>query len=230
MSLTFSATSHVVNCGSGSAAMPQLDSGSFLAWIYPTAGNTTGRIISRGQGASGFKYLGTTSGTIAMEVSKNSDSANIFVVAKTWALPAFGLNKWVFVAGTYTTAGATTDQLLYAGDLTTPASPASTYSTQNNPAGTVDNEASSDQLLGRNGTTFYFRGRIGPCAIFNRPLTLGEIWDWQFRPSYSEGCVGMWMLGENGTGVQADRSGNFKNGTVSGTTLGSPVPLPSLYA
>jgi hypothetical protein len=68
--------------------------------------------------------------------------------------------------------------------------------------------------------------RIAMFALFDHRMTLGELKAQQFNPHVVSGTKVFMWLGANGTGTQADWSGNGKNGVVTGATQSANVPLP----
>lgn len=222
MSLVFGgATSHRVDVGSA-ASLDALNPYTVLAWIYPTAGAGTRRIWTKGA-TTNIRSLNTDNNSYTISIGRaTTNSSALATVANmsTWAL-----NKWCFVGGTCNTTTAT-DNRIWHGDLTTLAAEAAAYSSQTLGSGAVGSDAAVNGIIGnRDANDQSMFGRIGVIAVFNRALTLAEVQSWQQRPRILSGCVGLWWLGQNGTGAQADHSGNGNTGTVTGATLGDMFPL-----
>lgn len=136
-------------------------------------------------------------------------------------------NAWRCVAATMDTSVTSSCIHIYTGSLTANMVERA-YGTSDNGSGTSTNDDSAKKLFLGNiaADTQAFVGDIGPIALFNRILSLGEIQSWQFRPRLLAGCVGFWRLGRNGTSVQPDLSGNGNAGTVeTGITRVADVPL-----
>jgi hypothetical protein len=140
--------------------------------------------------------------------------------------PTYGTNKWCFAAITMDFNGANGNQKLYHGDLSTLAVEPSAYSLQTVGTGTRPSDASVDAFIGNSSNAnVALGGALSIVAVFNRVLSLGEIQSWQFDPRMMAGCVGLWRLGDNGTGTQPDYSGNGNAGTVTSATQADNPPL-----
>lgn len=221
MSLFFdgSAGNAYVDCGSN-AALDDLGTVTFIMWIKPTDltvlqgfigkfGNVDesgwrARIRSGGQ----FQIVRGRATTTMVHTTTNAGLVN---------------GQWNCVAGCMDITGGTVKA--YSGTLTALATECT--GTQTVGSGAILSDASHTQLLGARNLEADggWDGEIGPVAIFNRALTLGEIQSWQFDPRVLSGCVGFWNLGDNGTGTQPDFSGNGNSGTVTGATWSDNPPL-----
>ena len=87
-------------------------------------------------------------------------------------------------------------------------------------------DASQTLRVGSNNDGTGPNARIAFFGQWNRVLTLGELKAQQFRPHVTGGCVTFTRYGFNGTGTQADWSGNGNSGAVTSATVGDSAPLP----
>lgn len=204
--------------------------GTFLIWFYPTDDtarqvlfNAVGggdwqiswRADLAGDNFEGFRALSPT------YLSNSAAAANF---------AAYGLNKWLFMAFTFNTAGAAGDQKLYMGDLTRLAREPSSYVSQT--AGSGSTIATGPTLFVGNSvaTTREFHGRIAHFSVWNRALTQREIWQQQFRPHVTSGNVLFTHYGyANGLTTHTDWSGYRQNGTSTSIILAPHVPIGNNY-
>ena len=221
MSLFFdgSVATAYVDCGSN-AVLDDLGAVTFIAWIKPTD-------LSVAQGFIGKVGNVDTSGWSArirsggqFQITRGRATATMNTTTTDAGLTN---GVWSCVAGVLNITGGTVKA--YAGTLT--ALVAECAGTQTVGSGAILTDASLTQRLGARhpGSDGGWDGEIGPVAIFNRALTLGEIQSWQFDPRMMAGCVGFWLLGDNGTGTQPDYSGNGNAGTVTSAIQSDNPPL-----
>jgi hypothetical protein len=223
VSLTFgAATSDRVECGTmGAVNATKL---SLLDWFYPTTLGNNRSLITKVNAPLGwffqqrnatdlrFIWLDTSGGNGANYLTNNA---------------ALTVNKWWCVAVTMDQAGTGGARAkIYLGDLVTPLTEC-TYGTATDSGVAYTDPSAQTFRLGNNaGLTVALQGRMAVAAyIENRVLSLGEVQSWQFAPRMMAGCVGLWRLGDNGTGTQPDLSGNGNNGTVTGATQSDNPPL-----
>lgn len=224
MSLTFggATTDRVVM--PAVAAQDSLTAWTWYGWVYPTT-ITAGRHFfaktDPGGSFGGRSARILTGGFIRANVTRAGGEAQY--VASSGAVTT---NSWQFVAVTYDEAAAAGEVFnIYVGSLSALATE-TTYSTTTNGSGATVTDAAVALKLGNNDAHgAAFQGRMGPCAHFNRAMTLAEIQSHQFDPRNAPGCVGLWNLGDNGTSTQTDYSGNASGGTVTGATQGDNPPL-----
>lgn len=223
MSLTFTnATTDRVSIAAATT-LNTLQQVTTLTWMYPTGfGNNQHFITKRTDVNAGWG------------VRIDDASGNVFVNKPTAgagsnALSTGGpltVNAWNYVATTGSNDISTDNCHIYVGNLTTLAAEVSYASKVDRAAATAFDDSAWPLYLGnRNNASASFAGRLGIQAIFNRVLTLSEIQRWQFAPRMMPGCVGFWLLGDNGTGTQPDYSGNGNAGTVTGATQSDNPPL-----
>lgn len=224
MSLTFGgATSDRVNCGTGTA-LANLSTYTWIGWVNLTT-ITNGRHFfaktdsSTPFGGKSLRML--TSGAIRADVTRSTTGAQY--IANTGSLTT---GAWTLLACSYD-AGAASGEVfnIYTGSLTALATEVGYSTTTNGSGSTVNDNLASFKLGNNDGETAAMQGQMGPVAMFNRVLTIGEVRDWQFNPRMMAGCVGFWDLGDNGTGTQPDLSGTGNNGTVTGATQSANPPL-----
>jgi hypothetical protein len=119
---------------------------------------------------------------------------------------------------------------IYRGNLTT-AMAEPTYSSQIDGTGAIVSDAARELVIGnRHATnTNAYQGQLAVVALYDSALTLAECEKWRLRPSRNikAGCLGFWILGNNGsTGTQTDLTGNGNDGTVTGATAAATqIPL-----
>lgn len=227
MSLTFGANAtDVVDCGSGSS-IDDLMPWTWLSWVYMTTFTSIRYIMGKEDTTAPFGgrrvQLNNSHQTGGLRVTQTRSTTGADY--RTSSLP-LSTNTWQLVAVTCDIGAAAGEVFnVYVGSLTSPAAECS-YGTTTDGSGTQVSESAGILRIGNNnGGTAVFQGRIGPSAQFNRALTLAEIQSWQFDPRMMPGCVGLWNLGDNGTGTQADFSGNGNSGTVTGATQSDNPPL-----
>lgn len=226
MSLTFGgATSDRVQCSLTSFA--SLSAWTWYGWVNLSTITAGRRFFSSEDGSSpfgGFAGRVIASGFLRVDVTR-ATTGTVYTTNNQ----AISTGAWTFVAMTFdSTASAGEVVNIYVGSPTALATECS-YATTTDGSGAVTTSASANgfrlgntALLANNLSA---QGRIGPCAFFNRAMPLGEIQSHQFDPRTADGCLGLWSLGDNGTGTQTDYSGNGNNGTVTGATQSDNPPL-----
>lgn len=223
MSLTFTgATTNKVDCGSN-AVLDSLQQITILTWLYPTGfGSNQFIMAKRTDVNAGWGHrIDDASGNVY--VNKPTTSAGSSAITNDAPLT---VNAWNFIAATGSNDVSSNNCAIYTGNLTTLAVERSYGTRVDRAAATAFDDSAWPLYLGaRNSASQSFAGRIGVQALFNRVLTLGEIQSWQFNPRMMAGCVGLWWLGDTGTGTQPDYSGNGNNGTVTGATASDNPPL-----
>lgn len=223
MALDFdSASSDKINVGSGTS-LDNLTTGTYLSWVFLRSSPAhDGAISWKGLAASGSRQFRFNSGgSLLLAIFRATTNTQIEGTPS-----AIGFDKWSFVATVHNTGGANGDQKLFGGDLSTIAAEPSSYISQSVGSGAVGDNSSTDMIIGNRETNGRnFEGLIAWIGIWNRVLTLGEMQAQQFRPHVTSGCVLFTHCGYNGTGTQADWSGNGNNGTVTGATVADHVPL-----
>lgn len=223
MSLTFSGATHKVNVGSG-PTIDNLTVGTQLAWVNVSALTGDSRIMHKSVGGN-FRIFDFINSTSELNVSHDRATVDLRITAPLANFPAYALNKWIFVASSWDASLTNGDQKLYLGDLTSLAVEPSSYSNQLVGSGANPDDSASDLIIGnKSNDNAPINGSMGPCAIFNRQLSLGEIHLWQDVARMMMGCAGLWYLGDNGTGTQPDYSGNGNHGTVTGATQSNNPP------
>ena len=172
----------------------------------------------------------------SLQATVRRDAGNLFTSASFSNFTAFGVNKWMFCVGRVDITGVDADQQVFIGDLNrTPAEPSS-YVLQLVGSGTAGDNSGDDQFVGNNQTAAVnFDGQIAWGGIWDRYLSLAEIFDQWDHPHQTPGNVLFTHYGLDGDGIQIDRSGFSNHGTVTGATLAQGPPLigrrqPRLWA
>jgi hypothetical protein len=144
-------------------------------------------------------------------------------------LSSWGIDKWLFVVFTWVgSGGASTDQKVFCGDLTTLATEPSSYTTQQ--AGVSPDTSSVTLRIGNQSAgNRYHEGEIAWFAYWNRQLSDIEIHQAQFGRVPRNG-----LLVEShywNTTELRDRSGNGRDGTPNGITTAAhpPILAPDLW-
>lgn len=217
MSLTFGgATSDRVDHGTGTT----FTDCTYIGWFYATSDaggqNHMGKSTAAGRHSLERKFGDVDDYNLIVDRATTDASAATTGVDRP-------LNAWKFIGAAYGAGGA--GPRIYHGNLTTVAVEAS-YSAQTDGSGAVSNGSGLAFIGGNNNPfTAAFIGRIGLVMVWDRALTLGEIKAQQFNPHKTSGCILFTQYGFNGTSTQADWSGGANNGTVTGATQSSHVPL-----
>jgi len=224
MSLTFGGATSDRVVVTAATSINTLSAWTWYGWYYPTTLTAGRKIMQKADPSSPFggrDIRVVASNFIRCDVTRATTASQYITNSN-----ALSTNKWWFIAVTYDeAAGAGEVFNVYVGDLSTLVTE-STYGTVQNGSGATTSDALGDLRIGNSTTAAQaWQGRIGPCAHFNRVMTLGEIQSHQFNPRVASGCVGLWNLGDNGTGTQTDFSGNGNAGTVTGATQSDNPPL-----
>lgn len=201
---------------------------TILAWIYPTSVTTPSTQAIIEKTPSDFSdYRGIqVDGTGLLAFIRRGSPA--FTGTEVAATGLLSINTWQMVGTVMdATSSTATDQKLFYGSLTSMIAEVPSYSSQDAGSGATS-QGSINTLIGNNGDGSFvsgFPGKIAWVATWNRILTLGEIQAQQFTPHVTAGCQLFIHCGFNGTGTQPDWSGNGRNGTVTGATTDSHIPL-----
>jgi len=219
MSLLFDATTEQVDFGTLGSWSPTKS--SFLWWEYPNSlSNDNNMIFSKGPNGE----------RLDIRIKGDGDIQVFWGRATTdlvWrANSGLTINNWWFCAVTIDQGGAVNDMVrIYSGDLNTLATQ-NTDVTTTEGSGTFQDISTDIMRVGRFLGGLGANARIAVVAVFDEDLlTLGEIQSWQFNPRMMPNAILFSHLGYNGTGTQADWSGNSNNGTVTGATVADHVPL-----
>jgi hypothetical protein len=104
-----------------------------------------------------------------------------------------------------------------------------TYGTSTDGTGGLSADTGANFLLGVNGN---FSGQAGRHAFIGYVadvLNLGQLKSLMAHPRVVASNKLFCSVGFNGTGTQADWSGNGNNGTVTGATVGAHVPIRPIF-
>ena len=219
MSLSFTGATDRVAFGSA-ADIDNLNAGTYIAWCYLTSLSVFALMWDK---AHRYMYLDNGTGRINLEIERATTLETAWATQANFA--ALGINKWCFFAATWNSTGANGDHRLYVGDAATPAAEPSAYGLQQLGTGAVTSDAATNLTFGNaaaGGSPM--TGRGGVVMLYNSALATGAIRSLQYQPQARSGCLLYSRLGFNGTGTQADWSGNVRNGTVTAATLHNSAP------
>ena len=192
------------------------------AWVYRDANGGNQTVAAKdGTGGTGWNFLvddAPDEGAIRFIVFRSSITDYVSAAA---AVP---LNTWVYVAVTFDDALAT-EVGIYTGSLSAIATEVS-YNTTTNGSGTPTSDAGVNLYVGNleRAPTNPFNGREDNIRIWNRRLTLEQIQQTQFDYEAQPSGLVLFSI-YDGTGQQADLSGNGNNGTVTRATQADSAPL-----
>lgn len=206
-----------------SATLGSITDGTIMMRVYLTDATARQLLLSHiGEGYE-IAYRGDVAND-PFQASRHRATTYIESAANAASFAAYGTNKWLFVAFTWNTSGASTDQKLLIGDAVLGAAEPSAYTSQLLGAGTPGT-TNADVYIG-NGvvTSRELHGRVNWAAVYNRSMINLEIIQQQFYEFPAPGCVLFTYPGSNGTGTQIDYSGNVNNGTITGTLAISDNP------
>jgi hypothetical protein len=219
MSLTFGAATSDRVAVAPAASINALTAVSVLAWFYPTTLNNGRGVVDKASSPSKVGWtMGSKANGAVQAIMKRATTA-LFWESSSLLLTT---NAWWLAAITINQTGPATH--IYVGSLATLAAEATLTGADG--SGAFGDDSAINLDLGNLSTLDSpVVGRVGVAAVFNRVLSLGEVQSWQFAPRMMAGCVGLWRLGDNGTGTQPDLSGNGNNGTVTGAIQSDNPPL-----
>lgn len=226
------ATSNRVDCGSDASISFFGDltpNGSFWCWAYAFNASANMDLLRRRvdfdqHGVFGFN---TTDGFSAFIGRPGGTNYSLISAVANFA--AWGTLKWMFIAWVWDTGGAASDQRFYVGDLSNPPAEPSSYTNQQVGSGSIGDESSAGMRLFNNHNANTAWDGYGATPCFEaETLTAAQVYRrWRFcRPGAN--VKAHWLLGQEGQGLQIDRSIYRNHGTVTGATpaLGPPVPYP----
>ena len=232
MALLFDANGESVNYGNA-AGVNDIFKGTATAWFMLSALPATQghplRILTKGNewiilSTQGINFFIAAIDRATLDQTVNADMAN-------WAVGVVP-NKPLFIAVTFDTGGADTDQKIYIGDLDTPAAEPSAYTTQRVGTGAVTSNAAKNMYAGNNPdvTTEHLGGWLGDLHLFpDVLLTRGQIVMHQAQTRLRVNRRLWTRFGEYGAGQQYDRSGNGHVGTVTGATYARVPAFDDLF-
>lgn len=222
MALDFvTAGTDVVNHGSDTS-LDDLSAVTRMFWIKPDVFASNDSIWGKKQGSINQRFA-INDGSGNLRIFMDLSVATISYITSSLALST---GSWHFVSYTFDNAGSTGSRThIYIGGVSTVAAEP-TYSLTDDGGGTYTADAAANYYVGNNGNIANsFDGKIAWHGCWNRVLPLSEILAQQFRPHVTSGCVLFCHYGFNGTGSQADWSGNGNAGTVTGATVADHVSL-----
>lgn len=216
-------------CASTSRAA-NLTAATVLAWVRVATAD--GRIWQRGSFASGplraLSFVTANGGGVYYQDSQSTPGESW---ADTSAFAAWGTSRWLLVACTNDDNGSASDRKLFMGSLLLPAAEPSSYQYQIlGTGGVADDSSTADQFGGDDHWHAGLGGQLGPCAKFNRVLSLQEIRDWQVNPARVRRGLVLYLAPRTVDGVTVDRSGYGHHASIvssgaSATTERDPVRI-----
>lgn len=224
MAMRFAADGDYILVASGPMATRLGGDGCLAVWFYPTDDAARQNLIVH-TGASGFYQIEWRADQAGDPFNAVRDGTTDNVAQGAAAnFTAYGLNKWLFIAYSFS-IGANAH--LYMGDLGQAAAPPSSYVAQNNGA-TVGGPTAADLYIGNSSvTTREFHGTIFWAGVFFRYITRPEVVRMQYESlrygNLPAGCV--LSMYPNRRGRIFDESGNFANGTIGGVPVVAQMPL-----
>ena len=219
----------------GTDASLELDTvATILLWTRPTVlpDSTLRFLFSKGPVATNDIAFNSSGGINALVMQRDRATTNSSCQADWSNVPHASANTWMFLAGQYDANGSDADQRIFGGNLTNPADEVSTYVSQAVGSGALSSLSGLSAQIGNTDSgSFSWPGEIAWVYVWNRILSLSEIRFQQFRPAFDTGCVLLMHCGGpgNGVGTQVDLSGQGNDGTITGATQGSLIPLPKWF-
>jgi hypothetical protein len=219
-----------VECGSD-ATLDDITTGTILMWVYIDGFGGSFRWFCKKAAAEFAGYWELYHGNAgALHFGIDYTVADVLMIDNA----ALSTGQWIFIGASFDSSAVAANQKLWIGDLTTLAAEPAVYATQQASNGVIVTNAAANLKVGnRVGDDRSPDGRIAWIGIWNGTRMIqGQVRDQQFNPHVtSDGnCVLFMHLGFNGTGTQADWSGNSQNnGTVTTATVADHVPLKPLY-
>lgn len=233
LSFVHGATEYV-NHGSD-VSLDDMDPCTIMAWVKVDALDASERnlLINKESGTDeGLSfYVGFNSGSPQLIAIRQSTTATWHTATAVAAnFTHWGTGKWVFVVAVLNFGG--TARLLV-GDLSNVPAEPSAYTSQVAGTGAVQTDAANDLIVanGRGIATFWrFGGDVATKHIVEEALTNQQIIQQWMRFSLRSTSRLFPHYGFNGTGTQADWSGNLNNGTITGNpTVVDHVPLGPMF-
>jgi hypothetical protein len=238
MALLFTG-SNGLTAGTGSS-MANVYPHTAIAWIYmPVVPTSQTNFVAKVTGSSNWAVMIIRN--TGPQGSLSHNRPNFPGPRSTGSLGVITANTWWCVATLTEPTSSVSPAYsgyrgrLYMGTLDTPM-----YETEYGPVGVLSSSGlPSDDTNGP--LTFSYPNNIASAgvmqirmshvALFNRPLSLAEMRQWQYNPRPMDGCVGFWQFGKTGDGtsnVQPDYSGKGNNARLTGSTVPlavNPIPL-----
>ncbi len=225
MSLQSDANGEYVDLGTIGSWSP--NPSTWLMWVYIPSDpgaivNTFAEKVGSGSERISLHYIGGGGALDVMRVVITGTSA-LDYRSEAGDITYAG---WLFLAYVIDTSAADDNRVLfYKGDLSTPAT-LSTPSLTTEGSG-YDSTTSTLRVLNASGADDEpMNGRMAKIAAWDSVLSAARIKGLQFAPHWNDGVPRFYYeLGFNGTGSQADWSGNGNAGTVTNATIADHVPL-----
>jgi hypothetical protein len=194
------------------------------------APGTAPRIMSKGDDMKELTLRDPNTEQLKFYIDRaTTDAEAIAAVGSTGEL---SVGEHHFVAATYDEANGPE---LFVGKINVVPAEIDVYGTQTVGAGSTVADAANSLWIGNRATGTTDRAGdldISRCMYFSERLTLAKIRRIWHRPAAALGStLKLWIeCGYNGTGTQADWSGNGNNGTVTGAALADHAPVSVPFA
>ncbi len=221
-------TTQHINYGSD-GSLDDLDPITVLVWVNLDTLHATERNLVLGKAtaadATGLQfYLGHTASNDKILLERQTDATWSAADAATSNFTSWGIGKWVFAAAVIEIGVA---PRLLVGDLTSPPTEPSSYTTQASGTGSIVTDAAQNLYVGngRNlGSNLRTGGDIAFVHVIAANLSNAEIVaQWQrFRKLPETRLVS--RPGMDGPGIQIDHSGRGNHGTLTGGPIVAQGP------
>jgi hypothetical protein len=224
MALDITSNGNFVSFGTGTS-IDDLPAAGFSGWIwlYGTSNAASQTPFSK-RNSNGWGLVIEVNGEIRFIHLRAT--ANTDFTGDVGASNVVGLNAWTFVGFTFDDT-ATPKVKLYRGTLTGTVAEIS-YGATTAGTGALTSDATANLYVGNlhQSTNFPFKGKIDRGGLVNRVLTLAEFKRLQFASLAQCNVSGTKLLFHlHGTGTQPDLSGNKNNGSVTGATVATGMPM-----
>lgn len=225
MALLFSSNNGRVQHGS-LANTDDIAAGTAACWFRQTVGNSEeARFYEKSTNTRWELFPG--SATLLSSYVIIRATSNLIVRAGTNGFSTWDTGKWLFAAVTWDINGASGDQHLYMGTLTSDAVEASAYSTQQVGSGARTSDAASNLSVAGNtaGSTEEFNGDFAWFGLWTRQLALAELVNQQYHPRVTDQVLFCHYGLHHGISQQFDESGNANHGTITNGAFSQHVPI-----
>ena len=217
--LNFNATTAEVDFGSA-ASLDDLGPSTWMFIYRPSTLDAT------------FRYLWRKSATGATNIEHHDSDIGLSRAYSGTNLSVFSTGDVISAGNWYVSffidAGVSVNPRIYHALLGTALAEVS-YGSQTAPMGTVTGDAAASVLVGFRDATRRFIGDIAVVAIWEEVLSLDQCKQQYWRAFPTANSRMLTHLGFNGTGTQADWSGNLNTGAVTAATVTDHAPLPQPF-
>ena len=220
MALNFNGTTHQVDFGSA-GSLDDLGPCTFMFIYRPTTVDTTFRYLWRknvGPGGTSINHHDSD-----LEFIRGYSTTNMIAFSTGDIISAGNWYITFFVDG-----GVGVAPRIYHAQLGNTLTEPS-YAQQDTPVGTLGTDASASALVGLRDSTRRFIGDIAVVSVWEEVLSLDQCKQQYWRAFTTANSRLLTHLGFNGTGTQADWSGNLNTGAVTAATVTDHAPLPQPF-